>query len=404
MTGPGDNGNKKQPEGILQEVRASAESIIAYLNNVGINDIAGDEALVLLALSLGASPDSLRAGVLRDLDITPAKASQIIDGLIGREYIEFCQGPGDGGEQRAALTSRGAAAFEALKTGVIVARWTDFSFRPGDIVVSTWPKSGTTWMQMICALLVFQTPELPAPLGELSPHLEWTRVPRDEMFAALAAQQHRRVIKTHLPLDAVPVVPTVTYVTVARHPLDAALSFYSLNQQGTKTGGKAHAPNAADRPPTPDQPMRGPTSPREDLVHWIHREPSSDSSNALAGMLQLLSAAWELREEPNMLLLHYEELSADLEGEMRRIAARLGIVVPAATWPHLVEAATFKQMQASPERYAPADLKEKEVAAFFNKGTSGQGRRLLTSEELARYHARAAQLAPADLLAWLHRQ
>ena len=41
------------------------------------------------------------------------------------------------------------------------ARWQAFAFRPGDIVISTRSKSGTTWAQMICLLLVFGTPELP---------------------------------------------------------------------------------------------------------------------------------------------------------------------------------------------------------------------------------------------------
>ena len=36
---------------------------------------------------------------------------------------------------------------------------------------------------MICALLVFQTPDLPAPLGELSPWLDWLVEPQDELFA-----------------------------------------------------------------------------------------------------------------------------------------------------------------------------------------------------------------------------
>ena len=48
-------------------------------------------------------------------------------------------------------------------------RWSLFTPRPGDIVISTRSKSGTTWLQMICALLVFQTPDLPAPLARLSP-------------------------------------------------------------------------------------------------------------------------------------------------------------------------------------------------------------------------------------------
>src|SRR3712207_9198797 len=91
------------------------------------------------------------------------------------------------------------------------ARWDHFPFREGDIVISTRSKSGTTWMQMICALLVFQTPELPAPLSQLSPWLDWLAVPQRQVYAELAAQRHRRFIKTHTPLDGVPIEPPVSY-------------------------------------------------------------------------------------------------------------------------------------------------------------------------------------------------
>jgi aryl sulfotransferase len=59
------------------------------------------------------------------------------------------------------------------------ARWSGFPFRDGDIVISTRSKTGTTWVQMICALLIFQTPELPAPLAELSPWVDWLILPRE---------------------------------------------------------------------------------------------------------------------------------------------------------------------------------------------------------------------------------
>ncbi len=45
----------------------------------------------------------------------------------------------------------------------------------------------------------------------------------------------------------------------------------------------------------------------------------------------------------------------------------------------------------------------KSSAAFFRRGTSGAGREELSAAELAGYHERAAQLAPPDLLNWLHR-
>jgi hypothetical protein len=103
-------------------------------------------------------------------------------------------------------------------------RWAAFPFRPGDIVVSTRSKTGTTWVQMICALLIFQTPELPAQLGSLSPWLDHTIAPADEVIAMLEAQRHRRFIKTHTPLDGVPIDPRATYIVTARHPLDMIVS------------------------------------------------------------------------------------------------------------------------------------------------------------------------------------
>jgi aryl sulfotransferase len=105
-------------------------------------------------------------------------------------------------------------------------RWTGFPFRAGDIVISTRSRCGTTWMQMICALLIFRTPDLPEPLNELSPWVDWLVVPRDEMLDRLGEQRHRRFVKTHTPLDGIPLDRRAPYVVVARHPLDMAVSLY----------------------------------------------------------------------------------------------------------------------------------------------------------------------------------
>jgi aryl sulfotransferase len=106
------------------------------------------------------------------------------------------------------------------------ARWLEFPFRSGDIVISARSKSGTTWVQMICALLVFQTADMPAPLGEISPWLDWLGTPHADAYAHLEAQQHRRFVKTHTPLDGIPIDARATYIVVARHPLDMAVSLY----------------------------------------------------------------------------------------------------------------------------------------------------------------------------------
>jgi aryl sulfotransferase len=283
------------------------------------------------------------------------------------------------------------------------ARWAGFPFRQGDIVISTRSKSGTTWMQMICALLVFQTPDLPAPLPVLSPWLDWLIAPRAQVYALLDAQQHRRFIKTHTPLDGIPLDPRATYIVVARHPLDMAVSLY---YQGDNIDRARWRELIGQPEPAP----AGPPSPRLPVQEWVLRwiemddDPREDP-DSLPGVMWHLSDAWARRDQPNIVLAHYDDLSADLPGQMRRLAEVLGISVPDQIWPGLVQAATFEHMRDQAGRVAPDPagvLKDKK--AFFRRGRSGSGRELLTADELARYRERAAQLAPPDLLAWLHRE
>jgi hypothetical protein len=103
-------------------------------------------------------------------------------------------------------------------------RWHGFGFRDADVVISTPPKCGTTWTQMLVALLVFDGPDLPAPLTVISPWLDNDLKPLATVELLLAQQKHRRFIKTHVPLDGVPWDDRVHYVVVARDPRDAYLS------------------------------------------------------------------------------------------------------------------------------------------------------------------------------------
>lgn len=279
------------------------------------------------------------------------------------------------------------------------ARWDGFSFRPGDIVISTRSKSGTTWAQMICALLVFQEPVLPAPLAELSPWLDWLVVPRAEVVARLERQSHRRFIKTHTPLDGIPIDPRVTYVVVGRHPLDMAVSLF---HQSNNLDRRRMAELLGAAPPGESEPPR---PIRDALVAWIEREVApADALDSLPGVMWHLGDAWQRRDAPNVVLLHYADLRADLDGQMRQLARRLAIEVVEARWPALVEAAGFAQMRERAAQLAPDPVGVlKDRSAFFRGGTSGAGRALLTDDELARYERYAAALAPADLLRWLHR-
>ena len=279
------------------------------------------------------------------------------------------------------------------------ARWWDFPFRPGDIVVSTRSKSGTTWVQMICLLLVYGTPDLPDRLGALSPWLDHLVRPAGEVFARLDAQAERRVIKTHTPLDGVPLDDRVTYIVVGRHPLDVAVSLYHH-------GANIDRRRMAELTGNPEIP-RPPLAPlHEWLLGFVDWEGDArEWLDTLPGAMLHLSDAWGRRHDPNVVLLHYDDLLADLDGAMRRLAARLGIAVDEGRWPGLVRAATFDAMRQPARASSPDTLGVlKDPAAFFRHGVSGEGPALLSAGELAHYHERVAAMAPADLLAWLHRE
>jgi aryl sulfotransferase len=279
------------------------------------------------------------------------------------------------------------------------ARWLGFPYRDGDIVISTRSKTGTTWVQMICALLIFQTPRLPAPLAELSPWLDHLIAPRDQVYAQLATQPHRRFIKTHSPLDGIPLDPRASYIVTARHPLDMFVSLY--HQAGNIDRAKLRRLTGQPEPTGPPRPGR---SLHDALLQWIGNDTDPrEHPDELPGVMWHLSDAWSRRHEPNVLLVHYDSLSTDLEAQMRHLAARLSITVPEPTWPALVQAATFQSMRANADALVPTTGLFKSNAAFFRRGTSGAAREILSDAEIATYHARAAQLAPPDLLTWLHR-
>jgi aryl sulfotransferase len=283
------------------------------------------------------------------------------------------------------------------------ARWHEFPFRDGDIVISTRSKSGTTWMQMICALLVFQTSELPRPLSELSPWLDWKITPLDEVVERLEAQRHRRFIKTHTPLDGVPIEARATYIVVARDPRDMYISLY---HQGNNIDREAVRRMLGQ--PEPREPVNAPERPAlaDALQSWIDRDADpQESMDSIRGVFHHVTDAWHRREtDPNIVLVHYSDLLADLEGQMRQLAARLGIEVAPDRWPLLVEAATFATMQSKASEIVPgAGGVLKDVGAFFRQGRSGGWRELMTDEQVRHYEQRAAQLAPPEVVAWLNR-
>jgi hypothetical protein len=288
-------------------------------------------------------------------------------------------------------------------------RWDGFEFRAGDIVISTSPKCGTTWMQMLCALLVFQDTEFDRALTEISPWLDQQTASVESVFALLDAQGHRRFIKTHTPFDGLPFDDRVTYICVGRDPRDVAMSMGHhwdnmdldavLQVRAAAIGGEDVSRLLTNSPV-----LERPDDARERLLRWVDDDrPVTTTSSSLRVVVHHVATFWNKRGRANVALFHYGDLERDLTGEMTRLAAALGIAIAKDRVDELVDAARFDAMKRRATELAPnSDIGIfRDLDGFFHAGRSGQWRAVLEPEDLAHYDARLQALAPPDLAAWL---
>jgi len=153
------------------------------------------------------------------------------------------------------------------------------------------------------------------------------------------------------------------------------------------------------RPPSPDDP-------RERFWRWVDED--SDPTNSPSNLRFTLAHLQSFRAAPNdldVVVLHYDDLLEDLDGQMRALARRLDIEVPADRWAELVETATLTEMRRRADVTVPGASRHqwRDPAQFFHKGTSGQWQDLLDDADVVRYASRLRSLAPPDLVSWLHR-
>ena len=284
------------------------------------------------------------------------------------------------------------------------ARWERFRFRDDDIVISTPSKCGTTWMQNIVGSLVLDRPVLGVPISTLSPWLDMLIRTDDEVFGLLDAQPHRRWIKTHTPLDGLPLHPTVTYIAVIRHPLDVALSdrdHRSNMDQRRALELRAAAAGA------PDPSLRREPEPLDvvDYLRWFIDNdvpPTGSGPNGLADFCQQATTYWDARNAPNVHLFHYTDLWENLAGEMRLVANALDITVDEVRWPEFVEGATLDSMRDRAADTAP----DAHVAlwrdphTFFRSGGYREWASLLTDSDIERFNERLGALT-RDATPWV---
>jgi len=272
--------------------------------------------------------------------------------------------------------------------------WDDFAFRHGDIVVATYAKTGTTWTQQIVGQLLHNAAE-GIDISKLCPWIDLRVPPKEEKLAMVEAQTHRRCLKTHLPVDALVYSPKAKYLYVGRDGRDVLWSLYNHHA----SGNDAFCQMINDSPGRVGPPLdRPPESIRDYFLAWLDRD-----GHPFWPWWSHVRSWWRIRNLPNLLLVHYANLKADMPGEIRRIAAFLETPIDETRWPTVLEHCSFEYMKAHAARdFSVAEgVFDGGAKSFFNKGTNGLWRDVLTTDDSARYEEIARKELDAECANWL---
>lgn len=272
--------------------------------------------------------------------------------------------------------------------------WNDLTFRDDDIVIATYGKSGTTWLQQIVGQLIFDGAEN-VPVAEISPWLDLRVPPKDIKLPMVEAQTHRRFLKTHLPVDALVFSPKAKYLFVARDGRDVAWSFYHHHAMANATWYEL----LNDTPGLVGEKI---APPGMEVVPYFRRWLERDGF-PFWPLWEIVRSWWQVRDLPNVMLLHYAQMKADLPGTIRRVADFLDIAIDEDRWDAILEHSGFAYMKAHADKSAPLGgiLWEGGAGTFINKGTNGRWRDMLMPQDVAAYEARALKELGPDCARWL---
>jgi aryl sulfotransferase len=271
--------------------------------------------------------------------------------------------------------------------------WNAFHFRPDDIIIATYAKSGTTWVQQIVAQLLFNGAE-GLEVAPMSPWLD-ARIAQAETLAAVEAQTHRRFLKTHLPVDALVFSPQAKYLYIGRDGRDVVWSMYNHHANASETLYEI----VNDTPGRVGPPFeRPPASIRQYYHDWLEQD-----GYPWWPFWENVKSWWAIRHLPNVQLCHFAQLKADMPGQIRQIAAFLDIPIAESTWAAILEHCSFEYMKQHATLSAPGGgiFWEGGAQTFIYKGTNGRWREVLSQAESEKYEVMAREKLGTSCAHWL---
>ncbi|XP_012670019.1 sulfotransferase family 2, cytosolic sulfotransferase 2 [Clupea harengus] len=236
----------------------------------------------------------------------------------------------------------------------------EFNFRQDDILIVTYPKSGTTWMQEIVPLIQSE--------GDLTPVEtipNWDRVPWLEEHRAnvlnLDERPSPRIFATHYHYHMMPdsffkVKPKVLYVL--RHPKDVFTSSFHYY------GMASFLVNPGTVDEFLDTFLNGKVMFGSWFDHvngWIHA-----------------------KDQEHILYLFYEEMIMDLKESVRKLSCFMGKSLSQDIIEKIADHCVFKNMKKnkmSNYSMVSTEFFDQTKSEFLRKGTAGDWKNTLTATQ-----------------------
>lgn len=265
------------------------------------------------------------------------------------------------------------------------ARWSDVELRSGDIVVSTPPKSGTTWT-LAMAWLTLHGPY--ARFGKLSSVAPWVDFHGGHPDAPVPPAQSvhgRRLFKTHTPPDGLPLVDRVAIISVYRDPGESLLSI------------RRHLRNMTTRPP--DHPNLGSLATALDTFLSRPLDRARFDGVSLSALQHHLRSS----EAVSAARFHYADMLADPLAALRAIADCIGARLDPASERAIIDATGKHTMRKNADAYTPEAKTGlfKDDARFFSE--QAQHAERLNDAQEAKLFARVRTELGEQCAAWLCR-
>jgi len=273
--------------------------------------------------------------------------------------------------------------------------WNDFIFRDDDIIIATYAKSGTTWLQQIVSQLIFNGVE-DMEVAEMSPWIDLRVPPKEVKLPAVEQQKHRRFLKTHLPVDALVFSPKAKYIYIGRDGRDVVWSMYNHHANANEFWYQALNDTPGRVGPAIEKPV-------ENIVQYYNDWLEKDGYPFWPFWENILSW-WQIRNLPNVHLIHFAKLKEDMPGEIKKVADFLDIKIDPSKWDAILEHCSFDYMKKHSLKSVPLGgaFWDGGSDTFINKGINGRWKEMLTKEDSEHYEKMCVEKLGEACTRWVN--